>query len=435
MKNKKVKNKKGFTLVELLVVITIIGIITVLALPGVQQLQARNRNKKFETYANRMEDASKLYVDSYSDDLFGITGDGCYDISYKDLKSKSLIKNYTTDSIVCDDDKSYVHVERTADKYKYEVALYCTKDGDIIYDQTAAKCSTDITTPMPTIKVTFQDINGNNNWSKSKSITFKITSQDGFNANISIRYGWSSEKDQEPTNLKQYNFRNAAGEKELTYTTTEGGLNGEYYFFVNGDEIIDVRGHFANDTWSDTKLKFDNTSPTRPKLTNSYDGVWVGASYVDADKYVIDVTSSDARSGVMYSQYRYPRSENIWHTYQSSAGNNYTTTPFKTARNEIVEIRACDYVGNCSTPSTSYIMIDTTPPSIPELTINGTDVTMTSSDEDSGILAFEYRTQGSTDDFTRFPELARPTITVSISQAVEIRAVDRAGNVSETVTN
>ena len=52
---------------------TIIGIIIVLALPGVQQLQARNRNKKFETYADRMEDAGKLYIDSYSNDLLGIS--------------------------------------------------------------------------------------------------------------------------------------------------------------------------------------------------------------------------------------------------------------------------------------------------------------------------------------------------------------------------
>ena len=143
------KNTKGFTLVELLVVITIIGIITVLALPGVQQLQARNRNKKFETYADRMEDAGKLYIDSYSNDLLGITGDGCYDISYKDLQSKSLIKSYATDGVVCDDNKSYVHVERAAGKYKYEVALYCTKDGNTIYNQTASKCDAESITSMP----------------------------------------------------------------------------------------------------------------------------------------------------------------------------------------------------------------------------------------------------------------------------------------------
>ena len=88
----KKSNLKGFTLIELLVVIVIIGIITVLALPGVQQLQARNRNKKYEAYADTIESASKLYTDSYADDMFGMTGSGCFDINYAELKGKSLIK-------------------------------------------------------------------------------------------------------------------------------------------------------------------------------------------------------------------------------------------------------------------------------------------------------------------------------------------------------
>ena len=86
------KNKKGFTLIELLVVITIIGIITVLALPGAQQLQNRNRDKKFEAYSDTIESAGKLFTDSYADDMFGMQGNGCYDISFAELSGKSLIK-------------------------------------------------------------------------------------------------------------------------------------------------------------------------------------------------------------------------------------------------------------------------------------------------------------------------------------------------------
>ena len=440
MKNK----KKGFTLVELLVVITIIGIITVLALPGVQQLQARNRNKKFETYADRMEDAGKLYIDSYSNDLFGITGDGCYDISYGDLRSKSLIKNYITDGVVCDDNKSYVHVVRDGGKYKYEIALYCTKDDNVVYNQTASRCN-DTVPVLPTIKVTVKDVGGNNNWSKSKNITFKITAQEGLNANTSIRYGWSSVKNQEPTNFKEYNFRNDNGEKELTYTITESGLNGEYYFFVDGDDVIDVRGRFASDVWSDDKLKFDNTNPVTPVLTNSYNGVWANASYVNTNKYVIGVSSNDEHSGVMFYEYRYPNSANKWVKYNNSAGNSFITTPFTAERNELVEIRACDYADNCSEPAKNTIMIDKTLPSAPTVSNPNSNkwvnknyqITATSKDNLSGLASIQYSTDSknwSTISGSQASANTSKTSSVTASNAgaysYYFRACDYAGNCS-----
>ena len=90
MKNR-VVNKHGFTLVELIVVIAIMGVILILALPQVSRIQSANKNKKYETYKESLESAAKIYIDNHTKDLFGNNPTGCITIKYSDLKRDNLI--------------------------------------------------------------------------------------------------------------------------------------------------------------------------------------------------------------------------------------------------------------------------------------------------------------------------------------------------------
>ena len=59
-------NKKnfGFTLVELLVTIVILGIITGLSIPLIRNVQSSHEKRQYETYRDSLEYASK--ISSYS---------------------------------------------------------------------------------------------------------------------------------------------------------------------------------------------------------------------------------------------------------------------------------------------------------------------------------------------------------------------------------
>ena len=128
------KNRKGFTLVELLVVIVIIGVITGLSWPILRRVQDSSKMSKYEKYGDSLVAAAKLYVDSYEEDIFNYEDDlseaqknqgQCTYIMYEELKEHALIKDYNVDGMSCNSDATFVKVTRKKGNYTYQFFLGC----------------------------------------------------------------------------------------------------------------------------------------------------------------------------------------------------------------------------------------------------------------------------------------------------------------------
>ena len=122
-------NNKGFTLVELLVVIAVMGIITGMSIPLIRNVQLNRENKRYETYLNSLTYSAKLYVNSYEEDLFGRESNGCVIISYTDLARRKLLKDIDVKNVSCNSDKTLIKVIKSEGKYTYTPQVGC---GELI---------------------------------------------------------------------------------------------------------------------------------------------------------------------------------------------------------------------------------------------------------------------------------------------------------------
>ena len=130
----RLKSRKGFTLVELLIAITILGIIMAIAIPALTSISRKDIDTQKRIYEDALITAAKMYNDSYSEDTFGRSKYGCAKIPYSKLKDKDLIKNLESNQLDCaykekvngeDQDTSGLIVRKINNNYYYETILWC----------------------------------------------------------------------------------------------------------------------------------------------------------------------------------------------------------------------------------------------------------------------------------------------------------------------
>ena len=335
-------NNKGFTLVEVLVTITIMGLISILALPEVQQLQAKNRLQKFITYGDTLKDSAKLYVDSNSPDLFGYATTGCADIPFSELKAKTLAKDYLTGGITCDNNQTYVHVVRKNGVDTYKVFLKCVSSSGKVEYQTehlevcpggaspgggetpggggsgggetpggsGGGGTVVIGTGNFTISISPED---GSTWKRNRKATIKVTSDDGFAANTVVSYYLATDaagNNQVAGTSGAISFGNSAGTKQMERTVILQGVTGRLYLIAKPIRMVDINGNSYTDNVASGELLFDNDPP---KLKSVTEGI---RSYtIDGDRKHLMVDFEENGSGIVKWTYTYPDENNTEKDY------------------------------------------------------------------------------------------------------------------------
>lgn len=381
-----IKNNKGFTLIEVLVSITIMGIITAIALPEVQQLQSKNREKKFVTYEDSLKSSARLYVDSNAVDLFGYREVGCAIINYRELKAKALVKDYATNGITCANDDTFVVVNKSNGKYTYDVHIKCTKDGKLEYESyKVTKCDgTSSTGRTPAsedntggstggntggntggstggstggdgsvdFSVSVEDASKYTKIKGTTTFTITTTSKLGLSKNLQLSYYLA--KDSEGKELLSgtsgmINFYNNGASEEKTITQTINQISAGDYTGI-AYLIVDPQNVCSKSTCKVGKkaiaLKFDNTGP----IIDPVNGV-VEKKMLIGKK--LKITWKEEESGIDRWTYEYPdEASNVGEQDYIESLAPYTRNPFVTtaftisATNKRVLIRAYDKAGN-----------------------------------------------------------------------------------------
>ena len=238
-------NNKGFTMVELIVVMAIMGLLVIMAFPTIRAIQTNNVNKKYEEYGKSAISAAKLYVDSYGEDIFDPTKSSQkYQLNFDDLVKKDLLKDINISDSTCITGRSNVWVVKYNDDYTYCLHLYCKIKGTddstapLYESQDKVGSCKDITSKIKNVKYIYNDgtrnleyddeiIDGDDNY---RIVSISRTGFD-FNSNHDVFLKWVDE------NGREYD-QNTIYDKKATGSTVFKAKTRKwnYYIYFNKND-------------------------------------------------------------------------------------------------------------------------------------------------------------------------------------------------------
>ncbi len=127
-------NKKGFTLVELILVITLMAVISVLVIPNILDALNSSKKQKYESLYKLVEKNMKLYNDKYSADLWN-NGKTSFNFCEGDTqgcnsgidKLKESGSDLTLDDCIIDT----MTITKNDTKYEYKLTMTCGTEDKV----------------------------------------------------------------------------------------------------------------------------------------------------------------------------------------------------------------------------------------------------------------------------------------------------------------
>lgn len=124
-------NKKGFTLVELLAVVVIMGILLLVAIPAIQKTI---QNSKKDTFANSTKEMVNAVKNAYASDELGSNCpngvDGTYYVKFSDANNL-LETEFKSPFEATRTMHGYIQIQVTSGKAKYYAYIYDSKGGGL----------------------------------------------------------------------------------------------------------------------------------------------------------------------------------------------------------------------------------------------------------------------------------------------------------------
>ena len=412
------KDKNGFSLVELLAVVVIIGLLSAIAIVSVNSIIKNAEKKYYDTQKNTLKMAAQSYTQYNRNSLPKSIGQS-RNITLKELKDKKYvgeIKNRQGTS--CDVNKSYVKVFKySKNSYNYIPYLVCPGIGeDDINDEGEG----------PAINITYVD-------NKKEIISSDSFKKDTYN-NPMLELEFVSEREILSYSYTIYKcFGNdcsdtlkSSGSKELNHQKKFlDKIDIKEFLPLDFKLTINVVDFFGNKSNKTVKLSIsDKNGPEcGDKTGEGSNATWLNKTTTDPMREITvkctDTNNSKCEREI-YSQIF--REDGKYGVIKISSTNNK--------------------VNNCMVG----VYIDTVEPTTPVINnpyLNGAfgdfTITVSSTDATSGIDHFDYRYPNSSvaaeKEWKQFGEKYKTKVSLTVSglrdETLEVRACDVAGNCSE----